>query len=245
MRLNNSWTVVQAVDRVEGFLRLNEGYVLQYLARAADGEQSIVEIGSWKGRSTVCLANGSHGIQKIYAIDPHLGYLIKNNKQTSTYHDFLNTVVESGIRENVTPVRKTSAEAAKAWDKSIGLVFIDGLHDLVHAKEDISIWQPLVAEGGYIACHDAFLGEVGVCRALIECLRPDAIHDIGCVGSIVFWRVGKPTNLAKLKFHWIRWLLRKHISGQRFPVWVHPFLRLPLLNRIMITSYWSTITEKK
>ena len=46
-----------AKDLVEGFLKFNEGYYLYSLAKRT--ELPIVEIGSWKGLSTIFLALGS------------------------------------------------------------------------------------------------------------------------------------------------------------------------------------------
>ncbi|MBM2805376.1 MAG: hypothetical protein HW419_3269, partial [Deltaproteobacteria bacterium] len=62
-------------DRVEGFLGRREGPYLFRLAKRGARLGVIVEIGSWKGKSTIWLAKGSEAVkgQLIYAIDPHTG----------------------------------------------------------------------------------------------------------------------------------------------------------------------------
>ena len=63
-------------DRVKGLLEEEEGEFLYNIAKDCKGRKgAIVEIGSWKGRSTICLGKGSKAGNKIkiYAIDPHRG----------------------------------------------------------------------------------------------------------------------------------------------------------------------------
>jgi len=44
---------------VEGFLSSKEGCLLFDLAKRVEGRGVIVEIGSWKGKSSIWLGNGS------------------------------------------------------------------------------------------------------------------------------------------------------------------------------------------
>jgi predicted O-methyltransferase YrrM len=65
----------RAAKDVPGWLTDAEGELLFNLAKSCSGKGVIVEIGSWKGKSTIWMARGSqagHGV-KIYAIDPHEG----------------------------------------------------------------------------------------------------------------------------------------------------------------------------
>ena len=60
---------------IEGWLTDDEGELLFKLARACAGRGGIVEIGSWKGKSTIWLGRGSMAGNraKVWAIDPHTG----------------------------------------------------------------------------------------------------------------------------------------------------------------------------
>ncbi len=58
---------------IKGWLKDKEGQLLYDLAKNCTGKGVIVEIGSWKGKSTTWLAHGSKEGNKVrvYAIDPH------------------------------------------------------------------------------------------------------------------------------------------------------------------------------
>ena len=86
---------------VPGWLTDEEGEALYELARACTGRGVIVEIGSWKGKSTVCLGLGSRAGASIpvYAVDPHADY---------RFGDFKNNVERAGITELVRPVASLS-----------------------------------------------------------------------------------------------------------------------------------------
>ena len=60
---------------VEGWLTDAEGELLFRLASRCTGRGVIVEVGSWKGKSTIALGRGSRaGVSAtIHAVDPHAG----------------------------------------------------------------------------------------------------------------------------------------------------------------------------
>jgi len=62
-------------DKINGHLSDKEGEFLYSTAKKCLGKGAIVEIGCWKGKSTVYLASGSKAGNniKVYAIDPHQG----------------------------------------------------------------------------------------------------------------------------------------------------------------------------
>ena len=132
---------------IPGWLTDEEGEALYELARACRGEAVIVEIGSWKGKSTVCLGLGSRAGASVpvYAIDPHADY---------RFGDFKANVERAGIADLVRPVASLSQSAADDFDKPIELLFVDGSHQYDLVLEDFEKWVPKVVEGGWVAFHD-------------------------------------------------------------------------------------------
>jgi len=143
---------------VEGWLFEAETVLLYELARQADPKGVIVEIGSWKGKSTVCMAKGAEAGKgaKIYAIDPHIGSEEHQvgGKKVWTFDQFKANIKRMGVEQRITPIVETSIAAAKDFNQPVSLIFIDGAHDFDSVKEDFETWYPKVIEGGVIAFHD-------------------------------------------------------------------------------------------
>lgn len=147
----------QDIAKIPGWLTEKEGTFLYNTAQKIIPPDTIVEIGSWKGRSTICLAKGSQDGQKaiIYAIDPHLTDLQKNfNHSLDTFKEFETNIKNAGISKSIKSIRKTSAETAKNFFKPIGFLFIDGAHYFRSVQLDYHLWQLKVKNKGIIAFHD-------------------------------------------------------------------------------------------
>lgn len=146
------------VDEVHGWLTHSEGQLLFRLAKACTGRGVIVEIGSWKGKSTIWLAKGSRSGNKvkIHAIDPHTGSPeeAKSYGKVLTFEEFTANVKNAGVDDTVIPIIKTSSEAAQEFREPIELIFIDGDHQYDMVKLDFELWFPKVIDGGIMAFHD-------------------------------------------------------------------------------------------
>jgi MMP 1-O-methyltransferase len=131
---------------VPGWLTDDEGEALYELARACTGKGVIVEIGSFKGKSTVCLGLGSQAGASvpIYAIDPH----------QERFPEFKTNVQRAGIDELVRPVSSLSQPAADEFHEPVELLFVDGAHEYELVLEDFEKWVPKVVDGGWVAFHD-------------------------------------------------------------------------------------------
>lgn len=157
--MNSLEETLKTKNSINGWLTNKEATVLYNLAKNCPQNKAIVEIGSWKGRSTVCLASGSSkgNKAKIYAIDPHTGSNEHKRKlgEVWTFDEFKENIKIAGLTEYVTPLVKTSEEASKTFDKEIGVLFIDGDHSFEAVKQDLELWFPKVTDGGMIVFHDA------------------------------------------------------------------------------------------
>jgi len=162
------WAVA---GQVNGWLTPREGRFLRRAAAAAGRAAHIVEIGSFFGRSTLCLAAGLGDGARITSIDPHIGspkhtHLLGT---TDTYPHFLAALAQAGVRDRVRAIRKTSSEAVDDVDEPIDFLFIDGSHEYRHVRRDYEEWAPKVRAGGSIAFHDSW-HMTGPHRATLEIL---------------------------------------------------------------------------
>lgn len=152
-------------EKAGGWLTKNEQDCLCKLAKSCTGKGVIVEIGSWKGKSTICLAKGSQLGRRvpIYAIDPHTGapehHAIFSTTEIWTFDEFKKNIKEAGVEDLVNSIVDRSENVAKNWDKPIEFLWIDGAHAYESALLDFKSWYPHLIDGGIIAYHDN-IGEV-------------------------------------------------------------------------------------
>ena len=139
--------MARKMDKAESNTGYSDLQALFLASRDGCGEGWIVEIGAYKGRSTIALAAGSiaRGRGKVLSVDPH---------EEGTLQDFRNNIERSRVESHVRAVIATSQEARRGFDKPVRLLFIDALHDYDSVKQDIELWKGLVIEGGIIAFHD-------------------------------------------------------------------------------------------
>lgn len=192
------------INKIEGWLSNKEIILLYKLASRCTGKGVIVEIGSWKGKSTTCLGLGSKEGKTIdvYAIDPHTGSLEHKEiyGKVWTFDEFKKNISEAGLDNVVKPLVMTSEEAAKTFDKPVELVFIDGLHDYGSVKNDFELWSPKIVDEGIIAFHDTTTWQ-GPKRLVDEAIyKSNNFKKVKTVGSITYGiKTKKCTTIDKIK----------------------------------------------
>ena len=117
----------------------------------------FVEIGCWKGRSTVFMADRitlSGKNIKFFAIDIWEPFVQEDGIIFhSTYDEFLENI--EPVKDTITSIKGSSHEVYKQFaDKSIDFLFIDGNHDYEPCLKDIQLWMPKMKDGSVIAGHD-------------------------------------------------------------------------------------------
>jgi predicted O-methyltransferase YrrM len=168
---------------IEGWLSDAQGCALFRAAAATTGKGLIVEIGSWKGRSTAWLASGARlAGARVYAIDPHTGS--REDPEAATLEAFRTNLAHAGLADVVDPLITTSAEAARALQGPIELLFIDGDHSYDAVRLDAELWLPKLVDGGIVMFHDVgTAGYTGPRRVFRESIcwssRFDRIERIG------------------------------------------------------------------
>ena len=155
--------MARQVEGIGGWLTPKEGRLLFSLAQRCTGRGVIVEIGSWKGKSTIWLASGSRGGAgvPVYAIDPHTAESdnLASQSAVPTFAEFTDNIRRAGIADLVVPLVTTSAEAARDFDRPVELLFVDGAHDYTSVAQDFDLWFPKLVDGGAIAFHDTVAWE--------------------------------------------------------------------------------------
>lgn len=173
-------------SNVEGWMTPLELEHLYLLAKEMD---SVVEIGSWKGRSTGAFCAGCPGT--VTAIDHFMGskgFLFEEKVHTraafgdAVYKDFCENTKQY---TNLVVNRKESLEAVNDYpDKSFDLVFIDAEHTYEGCAADIKAWGPKAKK---ILCgHDYGPEWPSVRRAVDEFVGP-----VEVTGTVWSKRIGE------------------------------------------------------
>lgn len=208
---------------IDGWLSDAEGELLYELARGCRGRGVIVEIGSWKGKSTIWLAKGSQAGNrvKVYAVDPHTGS--SEHRESAggvwTFDEFKKNISNAGVDGLVIPILKNSTEAVEVIREPVELIFIDGAHEYELVKLDFLSWFPKVVDGGVMAFHDT-IGWEGPKRVVEESVFGSRnFRRIRLVGSIV---VAEKTESAsawdRAKSRYVLGLKRAYEFARRAPL---------------------------
>jgi MMP 1-O-methyltransferase len=226
-------TIEAEVDAVDGWLNSEEGRLLYRLARRCKGRGVIVEIGSWKGKSTIWLSKGSLAGSGtcIHAIDPHTGSPEHSEMfgKVWTFEEFQRNISRAKVDQVVVPHVDFSTAVAQTFDKPVEFIFIDGLHEYEGVKDDFEAWYPKVIEGGRMAFHDTTCWP-GVLKVMVDCVfKSQHFRKIRFLRSIVHAeKVSQNTALERAGNRVMMVLFLLHAWSERF-IWrlVHNYLDSP------------------
>lgn len=156
---------------VKGFLNDKEAQKLQELFLNVHHLGSVLEIGTYCGKSTLNFAFIAKKIDGlVYTVDHHIGS--EEHQLGEEYHDevlydnrlekfntlpeFLKNLRSSNLGKYIIPILNKSSEASKTFKELISLLFIDGGHSLEAALSDYNSWKDKICSGGLLVIHDVF-----------------------------------------------------------------------------------------
>ena len=156
---------------VKGFLNDKEAKKLQELFLNVHHLGSVLEIGTYCGKSTLnfaLIAKKIGGL--IYTVDHHTGseehqlgeeyhdedLYDKRLKKFNTLPEFLKNLRSSNLNNFIIPIISKSSDASETFSELISLLFIDGGHSLEAALSDYNSWKDKICSGGLLVIHDVF-----------------------------------------------------------------------------------------
>ena len=123
----------------------------------------VVELGSWKGRSTVAICEGlKEGSATLYCVDNFLGSsgMAYRVDPGAVQREFESNTREYGFVKLL--VSDTQSAAARFDDGSIDWIFIDADHSYQSVARDIETWAAKLRPGGILSGHDYTWFEVAI-----------------------------------------------------------------------------------
>src|SRR3990172_4806983 len=188
---------LQDVYLVPGMLTQDEVDCLYRLGQINHCNGVIVEIGSWKGKSTIALARGAARAHnaKVYAIDPHKP-LPEEGYSEDTEAAFMANIKKAGVESRVVPMIMSSEQAAEGWNQPIRLLWIDGDHRYEPTRLDFTLWEPHVVQGGIVAMHDTIRKKTPKRVLWEKVFRSRRFQDIAIFDNITAVRKVEKSSLA-------------------------------------------------
>jgi len=144
--------VAPVFERSTGQTDFPELVWLYLLARCrADPGHSVMEIGSYQGRSTAVLAaalRGESGTAHLISVDPHA--------ETSQHRDMVRLNVETTGEDARLIQIQDSVEnlTGLLGPDAVSMVFIDGDHNYEAVQRDITCADRWLEAGGWMVLHD-------------------------------------------------------------------------------------------
>jgi len=158
-------------EHVAGWMHPLEGEELQRLAIG----KHVVEIGSFKGLSTIIMAKVA---KRVVAIDPFDRCEVTRNRDT--FPTFRENVYSHGVEDKVITIVATAEAACPLIQPhSFDLALIDGEHTYDAVMSNIRVVAPLIKPDGLLLFHD--YGHVGF---------------PGVKAAVDTWRLSRPFKLV-------------------------------------------------
>jgi predicted O-methyltransferase YrrM len=202
-------TALARVQGVDGWLTDAQAHRLFDAAATLRAPARIVEIGSFRGRSTIVLASAAPEGVELVAIDPHGGGdrgpqeitpdAVQGDQDFAAFNANLRA---AGVESRIRHVRAMSDAAAGQVAGPIDLLYIDGAHRYGPARADIEHWGSRVVAGGSMLIHDSF-NAIGVTLAQMRLLLLSSQwRYCGRTGSLAHYRretLGSRQRLANAR----------------------------------------------
>lgn len=207
--------MLEHAKKIQGWMTEAELAFLYAIAESMNSHGKVVEVGSWKGRSTVAICSALKQKNQIefYAIDTFRGDPEINSNEIFKL-DIVEDLIYKEFQENTAEftflktIRANSEQAVNNFaDESLDWIFIDADHSYNSVYNDVRLWFPKLKYGGLISGHD--YGRIGVTRAINILFKDVNVWD-------TIWYVRRsqkaPNNrlIPRIEVALRRWLLRQH-----------------------------------
>ena len=184
--------VEEFLARTEGMTSLAESKRLYELAREARGG-CIVEVGAYRGRSTVALGRGSLDGDRVpvFTIEPHQTFtgVLGGRFGPADAGAFHRAMLETGCYHVVRLVSLSSEQVVQGWRLPVALLWIDGDHRYDGVRRDFESWRPYLVKGAIVVFDDASDPAIGPHRLIAELLATGGYEKVEEFGKMTLLRV--------------------------------------------------------
>jgi predicted O-methyltransferase YrrM len=158
------------VADVKGFLSSRDIHFLALVAAHPCSPGEILEIGAYRGKSSIVLAKASQlaGQQKVISCDPLTDHPASHPASVAVRKEFDENLARKNVTDRVEFHQLMSHDVAKTWSRPIRMLWIDGDHRLAGVRQDLADYRPFLKDGAIVAMHDVLSTSDGVGRVFVE-----------------------------------------------------------------------------
>lgn len=169
------------INKIIGTLSCKEYKLLSDLSGKLKGNGVIVEIGSWKGKGAIYMANGLHKKIKIYSIDP--------------LNDIDENIIKFGLSDTIIHIKDIEENSIKNWSKPIELLFMDvHYYDYKSTKKMLVNWSKHIVEGGVLALNS-------VCPSFYGIFNNKPLFGLPKIKKAMFEFISESKSFNNFKSH--------------------------------------------
>lgn len=175
------------VIAVEGWLNPKGARLLHDAAqKVRDG--CIVEIGSYRGRSTVALSAGAPEGVPVFAVEPHETFkgALGGSYGPEDRAAFYETMLRTGAWRNVRLVNLSSEIVTPGWNLPVALLWIDGDHSYDAVRRDVDVWMRHLTPDSALIFDDSRNPDLGPIRVIRELIAEgwETAEDAGRIQAL-------------------------------------------------------------
>ena len=170
----------KVIEGTTGFLVPGqEQWLFGQAVQRRNGEV-LLEIGSYYGRSSLCLGFPLKNTDSVlFCVDKW------EDGRCAVYKDWEKNILSNGLQNNVFPIQMHSHKALEGLKTPFAdFIFIDGDHEYETVVKDIDNAYSLLKEGGMVAVHDVIDKFPGILKAWVE--KRNLFKDRGRCTSIAY-----------------------------------------------------------
>lgn len=150
--------IKDTVETIDGYMVPGQEEFLFNKVNSLPDDAIILEVGSYKGRSTAAMAFACTGTnRRIYCVD--LWNFNDRLRDINIFEIWQENLSNRNLLPYVQPFQGNSAEILSCWSEltnglKIDFTFIDGSHEYIDAFNDFGLIFPHMKPGGWMAFHD-------------------------------------------------------------------------------------------
>lgn len=179
------------LECVDGWLTDREVQFLALVAACPTARGDILEIGAYRGRSTIVLARASKlaGPSRVITVDPlpDAGPMLAGSDGRLSAKALLEqNLRRAGVDDRVEIHKQYSQDFARCWPgRALRLLWLDGDERYEVVRHDIESFTPHLEDGAIVAMHDVLNASGERIRGFMELvLRSAHYGPAGVCGSI-------------------------------------------------------------